>query len=214
MNSLELRHLENLCHRLGIDTYEIDQTLTYQENKHIILERFGIYDQKHNAHMTGHIERLQDLAEDWRGSPDELMTEPIPQESLNGFDAEIIETSPIIGTATTIQPSGPFADVQTTIPVEPALTREQQGPFADWQTIFRTPKRPPQIIRIIPKSEAYAQWEQVFHVPQERTYAIESIGIGPIRIDITPNGEMRARLDLLRPFKEHFAVKEKIRLWC
>lgn len=202
MNSLELRHLENLCQRLGIDTHEIDQTLTYRENKRILLERFGIHDQKHNSHMIGHFERLQELAENCRGYPDELMTEPTPQQSLNDF--EIIETSQPIGLS---QPSGPFVDWQTVF--HQPTTREPQGPFADWQTVFRTPtpKRP--TIQIAPTIYA----PKILHIEKTEPQT-ESVGFGPLRIEITPNGDMKARLDLLRPFKEHLAVKTEIRLWC
>lgn len=33
MNNLELRHLKRLCDKFGIDYQEIDNTLTYDENK-------------------------------------------------------------------------------------------------------------------------------------------------------------------------------------
>ena len=123
MRYFEIKHLVDLCKRTGTDTQEIDTSLTYAENKKILLDRFGIADTDEHL-RDGPDDHLEALAEQWRIVPEQFLR----------------ETRPYIET----EPQGPFEDWEKMFNTS-TMSRppESSGPFADWEGIFHieTPER-------------------------------------------------------------------------
>jgi len=76
MRHFETEHLESLCEKLGIDTAEIDSSLSYGENKRILLERYGI------ALTVTELTGLRDLEQIAKGQDIAIMEQLAEQDKI------------------------------------------------------------------------------------------------------------------------------------
>ena len=123
---LQRYHLERLCRKLNVDVAEIDASITYRENKKIILRCFSL---GQTSHIRNDIPQIDALAVQWRYVPDGLLIEPKPEIELGEPE----------------NPTGlPWREVFTSCLRQTAP--EPKGPFAPWETIFQ-----PETLRAIPR---------------------------------------------------------------